>query len=147
MSPEIKIREANDGDMTSLASLSGELGYETTSTEIKARLARIFEDPAHMVFVAVSPDDNVLGWIHVYTNLRLMNDPSAELGGLIVTECFRNQGIGKLLLSNSEDWAKEHGCKLFIVRTRSIRVDAHHFYEQAEYKFWKEHKVFRKNLK
>jgi GNAT superfamily N-acetyltransferase len=146
MSDAIKLRDANLDDKHALVALTAELGYETTSAEIQQRLSQILDKPDHKVFVAVSDKDSVLGWIHVYYHPVLMKDVLAELGGLVVTENARNQGIGKLLLIKAQDWAKQVGCQLMVVRTRSTRLGAHRFYEEAGYQFWKDQKVYTKDL-
>ena len=146
MSDALKLREANLNDKHALVSLTAELGYKTTSAEVQERLSQIFDKPDHKVFVAVSEKDIVLGWIHVYTHPVLMKDVLAELGGLVVTKKARNQGIGNLLLTKAQDWAKKVGCQLMVVRTRSTRLGAHRFYEEAGYQFWKDQKVYTKDL-
>jgi len=146
MSDAIRLRESNLDDKHALVSLTAELGYKTTPDEIQERISQILQRPDHKVFVAVSEKDIVLGWIHVYTHPVLMKDVLAELGGLVVTENARNQGVGKLLLTKAQDWAKQVGCQLMVVRTRSTRTGAHRFYEEAGYQFWKDQKVYTKDL-
>jgi GNAT superfamily N-acetyltransferase len=146
MNLEIIIREAGEQDFPFLATLSGELGYETTPEEAKERLALLVQDPTHVVYVAADHKGQILGWIHVYSTLRLVGDPSAELGGFVVSEAFRNQGIGKKLMTQAERWAQDNNARRFIIRTRSTRLDAHQFYEKSGYEFWKDHKVYRKYL-
>lgn len=146
MSIKVEIREANVKDMESIATLTGELGYEVTSEEVVARLFSILNEPKHMVYIAASANGETLGWIHVYVNFTLMKDASGELGGLVVETNVRNQGIGKLLLNKAEDWALDRGCRSFIVRTKSTRSDAHRFYEHSGYQLWKDQKVFVKRL-
>ena len=63
--PEVKIRHARVGDAPQLAELSGQLGYPTTTAEIKKRLRRLKPASQNALFVAESPDAGVVGWAHV----------------------------------------------------------------------------------
>jgi len=143
---DIKIRTAQLEDVLSLAALSEQLGYETSAEEIEKRLSRLIENQEHVVFVAVSHDENVCGWIHALVSHRLVVDPFAELGGLVVAEDFRRQGIGKLLLNKAEEWAIGKGLNLMRIRARSWRKGAHRFYTKRGYQLLKEQKVFEKPL-
>jgi GNAT superfamily N-acetyltransferase len=146
MSTDIKIRQANSEDANSLAILSEQLGYPTSPDEILTRLPKLHEMEEHAIFVAVSRDEIVLGWIHVFISHRLVTEPYAELGGLVVADGHRSQGIGEELLHKAEQWANERGLAILRIRARSTRARAHRFYARIGYRLWKEQKVFEKFL-
>ena len=146
MNDDIRIRKAVLEDASSLAILSNQLGYPTSAAEIIKRLPKIQRMEDEALFVAVSQEKNILGWIHVLMSYRLVVDPFAELGGLVVADGYRGQGIGKSLLMKAEDWAKERGLDTFRIRARSTREGAHHFYLKMGYQLWKDQKVFEKQL-
>jgi GNAT superfamily N-acetyltransferase len=146
MKDDIRIRKAKLEDASSLAILSNQLGYPTSASEIIKRLLEIQRMKDEELFVAASLDKNILGWVHVLISYRLVVDPFAELGGLVVTDGYRGQGIGKLLLTKAEEWARERGLDIFRIRARSTREGAHHFYSKMGYQLWKDQKVFEKQL-
>ena len=146
MNDDIRIQKAKLEDASSLAILSNQLGYPTSEDEIRKRLPTIQSMQDQALFVAVSPEKNILGWIHVLMSYRLVVDPFAELGGLVVADAYRGRGIGKLLLTRAEEWARERGINFFRIRARSTREGAHHFYIKMGYQLWKDQKVFEKQL-
>jgi len=146
MRSNITVRLAKHEDVNSLVVLSEQLGYQTTVNEITERLPKLQEMEEHAVFVAVSQDDRVLGWIHVFISHRLVTDTYAELGGLVVADGQRSQGIGEQLVAEAEQWAEEKGMDVLRIRARASRERAHQFYARIGYQLWKDQKVFEKYL-
>jgi GNAT superfamily N-acetyltransferase len=146
MQNDIKIRLANQKDVDSLVVLSEQLGYQATAEEITERLPKLQGMDEHAVFVAVSQDDRVLGWIHVFISHRLVTETYAELGGLVVADGHRSLGIGEQLVDKAEQWAEEKGLDVLRIRARSSRERAHQFYVRVGYQLWKDQKVFEKFL-
>lgn len=142
----MNVRKAKPGDALSISALSSQFGYSASADEIRDRLLRILASDEHTVFVASSSDDIVLGWIHTFISKRLVTDPFAELGGLVVTDKHRRQGIGEQLLFHAEEWAREKDLRLMRIRTQTFREEAHRFYEKMGYSLWKEQKAFEKYL-
>ena len=98
------------------------------------------------VFVAVLPQDEVVGWMGAYLFRSVELDPLAEISGLVVDETLRSRGIGKALLNAAEDWARGLGCAAISVNSNTIRDRAHHFYVSNQYELVKTQKIFRKSL-
>jgi ribosomal protein S18 acetylase RimI-like enzyme len=61
--------------------------------------------------------------------------PFLVLENMIVDETYRNQGVGKALVSELEKIATKRNCTQVILVTESNRIDACKFYESAGYKF------------
>ena len=146
METKLSIRTASPLDVAAIANLSAELGYDTTSEEVSDRIRFLIQSPDHEIFVAVGDSNDVVGWVHVYTNYRLMVDPFAEIGGLIVKEDQRGNGIGNQLLRAAEEWAKKRGLDEVRVRSNVTRERAHKFYISNDYETVKSQKVFQKTL-
>lgn len=142
----LKIRRAKSSDAPSLAELSGQLGYPATPVQLKQRLRAIQPTSQHAVFVAESPIDGVVGWLHVSKQHLLESENRAEVNGLVVAEGQRSLGAGARLLAAAEDWARKHGCKSMSVRSNVIRERAHAFYGRNGYEHYKTQKSFRKPL-
>jgi GNAT superfamily N-acetyltransferase len=143
---KLKIRRAKNADAARIAVLSGQLGYPAPATQMRKRLLGIKPASQHAVFVADSPEDGVIGWVHVSRQPLLEVEIRAEVNGLVVAEGQRSLGAGALLLAAAEDWARKHGCKGMSVRSNVIRERAHQFYERHGYEHYKTQKSFRKPL-
>ncbi|MCS7283423.1 MAG: GNAT family N-acetyltransferase [Anaerolineae bacterium] len=142
----LRIRPAQPEDAPALAALAGQLGYPTTPEEMATRLQALAEDDRHAVFVAVEADDGIVGWIHVYLCPLVIADLGAEIGGLVVDEAHRSQGIGAWLVRVAEDWARARGCAGLTVRANVVRQRAHAFYRRLGFQEVKVQRVFYKSL-
>lgn len=98
------------------------------------------------MLVACLEDGSVVGWIHVYIAMRVESNPFGELGGFVVEENHRRRGIGSALLGAAETWLTGRGIETLRVRSRSTRVDAHAFFEQAGFSMTKDQRVFDKPI-
>ncbi len=143
---KLRIRRAKRADAPRIAVLSGQLGYPATAAQMGKRLLGIKPASQHAVFVADSPEDGVIGWVHVSRQPLLEVEIRAEVNGLVVAEGQRSLGAGAQLLAAAEEWARKHGCKGMSVRSNVIRERAHQFYERHGYEHYKTQKSFRKPL-
>jgi GNAT superfamily N-acetyltransferase len=142
----IKIRRAKSTDAAQIAELAGQLGYPATAAEIAKRLRRIKPPSQHAALVAESPDQKIIGWLHVSVSPLLEVPLRAEVNGLIVAGDERSRGTGALLLHAAELWARSRGCKDMSVRSNVIRERAHQFYLRQGYEHYKTQKAFRKSI-
>src|SRR2546422_9087977 len=108
-SPRFRIHLARCADSERMARLATQLGYPSTIAEVRRRLGRILKQPGHAVFVAEKSDVGVVGWAHVFVHALVESDTFAEVGGLIVDERERGQGIGKGLIARVETCAQALG--------------------------------------
>lgn len=142
---DIFIRPAHTGDSKSIAALSDQLGYASDDLQIAIRLERILSNDEHVVFVATQ-DGEVVGWIHGFIALRIESDSFVEIGGLVVDQSVRKNGIGKILVEHIADWSASKECHILRVRCNSIRTDTHRFYENIGFNLNKEQKIFNRYL-
>jgi GNAT superfamily N-acetyltransferase len=140
------IRPAREPDGPGLARLATQLGYPTSGDEIRRRLQRVLASPNDIVLVASTADGSLAGWAHGFVCQLLESDPRVEIGGLVVDERFRRQGIGRKLIRRIERWAGERGVAQVSVRCRTTRLVAHKFYGSLGYHAAKTQAVFRKRL-
>jgi GNAT superfamily N-acetyltransferase len=142
-SAPVEIRRIIASDAEDAARLSGELGYPATADVMEHRIVRLADSPERAIYVACL-DSAVVGWIDLGIAQHLQSEPYVEIGGLVVTERVRSKGIGSLLVSFAEQWAKEHGLTRVLVRSRITRERAHGFYERAGFMRSKTSAVFEK---
>lgn len=143
---EVFIRNAAAKDSEAISELSEQLGYKSSNKIIRNRLNLILKNDSHFVFVAVS-DEKIIAWIHGFYSLRIESEAFVEIGGLVVNENYRKNGIGKILVESAIKWSEARNCKKIRVRSNIIRTDSHKFYKKMTFKLNKEQKVFDKQLK
>jgi GNAT superfamily N-acetyltransferase len=143
---KIKLRSADLSDAAPLAELSCQLGYATDEADSEHRLSLIVQQDGNAVFVAESSRGGVIGWVHVFSTLRVESAPFAELGGLVVAEGSRGMGVGRLLVEAAEQWSRESGLCELRVRSNVTREDAHRFYANLGFGHSKSQAVLIKKL-
>lgn len=142
---KFSIRNAEIKDSESIAELSNQLGYESDNNTIQKRLTGILDNNDNCVFVALE-NEKIIGWIHGFYSRRVESDPFIEIGGLVVDENYRKNGIGKILVEKIIKWSDSKKCKKLRVRCNIIRKEAHIFYQKIGFKINKEQKVFDRHL-
>jgi GNAT superfamily N-acetyltransferase len=142
---DLLTREITPEDAEAAAKLSEELGYPTTSAEMKQRIETLGRLTDHVVYVACVAG-TVVGWIDVGISRHLPSEPRAEIGGLVVSTEVRGRGIGRHLITCAENWARQRGLSRMVVRSQIAREGAHNFYLQEGYARTKTSAVFTKTL-
>lgn len=129
----LTIRDAKLSDAPALAALMCELGYETTSAEMRRRLKSILADARLRTFVA-EIDDQVCGMIGTLTHAsHEHNDCSGKIIALVVSNKQQRSGIGRTLIAAAEkDFANRRVTQVSLT-TRFTREQAHQFYEALGY--------------
>ena len=123
------IRAARPGDAEALSGLLGELGHPASRAEVIDRLGRL--DARDPVFVAES-DGTVVGLIAVHVGPQLHRArPVARITAIVVTEGMRGRDWGLRLIQHALDLARERGCGMVELTSRTERESAHGFYEAA----------------
>ena len=138
------IRRAVASDAAELARLTTQLGYPASEAAVRARLMRMSDSPEDCILVAEDSSGKLAGWIHGFLSQLLESDYRVEIGGLLVDETRRRNGIGRLLVKAVDDWAVERGAAELSVRCREERAESHKFYESLLFRHTKTQRVFRK---
>ncbi len=127
------IRPAELKDAEDIVQLMLELGYPCTVDQMKSRLEHLMADQTHETFVAMI-DRNVVGMVGAYVSHIYEKDaPIGRIIALCVMREFRHRGLGKLLITNAEQWVKSQGASSVIVNSGLKRKDAHEFYKDIGY--------------
>ena len=142
----MNIRAAELRDAEQISRLSVQLGYETTTDEIKNRMVKI-QNSDNAVFIMESDAQKIVGWIHVHGRHLLEIESYAEIGGLVVDIEFRRQRIGVALMNKAEEWARNSGYSYIRPRSGGTRKEAHMFYEQIGNAKIKWQEVFEKDIR
>ena len=142
----IIIRQATTSDARDIANINKfEMGYDypVKSTEIK--LVLLLNSTQDKIFVAES-NHQVVGYIHANDYDTLYFDHYKNIMGIAVLNEFQHKGIGQMLMSAVEKWAKETdavGIRLVSGKSRTI---AHEFYRKCGFTDGKEQFNFKKHF-
>lgn len=132
--------------MDRLSVLSTQLGYPSTVEQTALRLADLASRPDEHAVIVAELDGCIVGWVHAHIYKLLVDDPEVEIGGLVVDESARGQGIGEKLMQAAEAWAREKNCGSVYLRSNTIRTRAHEFYKRIGYDIVKSQYAFRKKI-
>lgn len=127
------IREATEADAPAIARLMSELGYPTSESDMRERLAIIQADANYHTFVA-----DVAATVVGVSGVGLApyyerNGTYARLLALAVSEAHRRNGLGRALVKAAEAWARARGARAMLVNTGHHRESAHRFYGAIGY--------------
>jgi len=144
--PTLNIRPAVLSDAAQMAVLSEQLGYLTDEQSVRQRLAIMSQNTNDRIWVAVTADGTLLGWVHGFYAIRLESGEFVEIGGLVVSQDARQQGAGRCLVSEVAAWARSLTCSRLRVRCNAQRAGAHQFYQRLGFAENKVQKVFDQRL-
>jgi len=145
--PVVSIRLAQLEDSDRITQLCHQLGYAESVESVQQRLTQLQQArSSNVVYVAETGAAGVIGWLHLHISQGLTADRMAVIGGLVVDINFRQQGVGKLLLHQSRQWAALHGCTEILVRSNVSRHAAHQFYLRNGFQEIKRSVVFCNSL-
>jgi len=127
---DLTIRDARGDDGAAIASLLGQLGYETEAAAVAPRLERLVI-VGDRVVVAVL-DNEVVGLAQLHASPTIEHErPAAKISALVVDESHRGQGIGRALVEAMEAEARTRRCVLLFLTTAARREDAQAFYRRV----------------
>lgn len=124
---DIVIRKASVDDAAAVAGLCREgLGYDCTDELVQRKLQGL-DAKRETVFAAVI-DEKVIGFIHIEKYDTLYFDTLVNILGIAVDADYRRCGVGRMLISATENWAKEIGAAAIRLNSGESRTQAHSFY-------------------
>ena len=138
------VRPAQLCDCEAMADLAGQLGYECTGEGVRKRLRDMQDSNQYAVFVAELPERQIAGWIGASLFRSIEAGSCVEINGLVVDKSIRSRGIGKILLSAVEEWARSIGFDVISVHSNVTRDRAHRFYLKNGYAHVKTQKEFHR---
>lgn len=140
------IRYAKVGDAEQMAHLMHDLGYPSTTNQMKDRLQTIGKKEDYQTFVW-EEDEELLGMVGVIFNVAYhTDDPHGRVIAFVVREDRQGNGIGRKLMEEAESWGKEKGAKIMMLNSgnREERAKTHAIYQY--YGFIGKATGFYKNL-
>jgi predicted N-acetyltransferase YhbS len=142
---QFKLRFVKKEDAPGVKKLAEELGYPSSEEKISEILNTVVQHDDHRMVVAEKADE-LVGYIHMVSSLRVGSEPFVEIAALSVLEDHRKLGIGKALIAESQKMASEKGVDYIRIRSNIIRREAHKFFEQRGFRNLKTQEVFVKKV-
>lgn len=142
------IREMIAEDIPQLAQIYKQFWDEESSIETMYQKFKKFHDSGSYILLSAVENNLLIGSVMGVICGELYGDckPFMVLENMIVNKKYRNNGVGKALISELEKIASEKDCTQIILVTESNRIDACKFYESVGYNS-NTHKGYKKKLK
>ena len=131
-------------DAPEVRDLIEQLGYERSLDEVRNWIESMGDYEAVQTALVACFGSKLIGWIEASVVRHLQSAPFSLIGGLVVKDGFRGQGVGLQLCQQVETWSWNHGVSVVRVTSRSTRPDAHRFYARNGYLPTKISHVFEK---
>lgn len=130
----MRVRAARRDDYEDVTRLLEELGRPlvTTDAETDCRAvyeAQVFDPDSHHIVVEGTAGLVAFASLHFRRRLNHATE-EAWVPDLIVTEQARRQGLGRALLEEIEQKARERGCHRIQLESAYKRAEAHHMYRR-----------------
>jgi GNAT superfamily N-acetyltransferase len=77
--------------------------------------------------------ERLLGFAHLRITRGLAAEEAAEVVAIIVRPDYRRRGVGHMLVTAAETWARQSGRARLLLRTDVVRTAAHAFYVALGY--------------
>ncbi len=139
------IRKADVSDNVAIQKICRDsLGYECSPDLVKSKIERL--DWSREAVLAAEIDGVVAGFVHVEKYNVLYFEEMANILGLAVAQEYRKRGLGRLLMEEAEEWAKENGIHAVRLNSGMSRKGAHEFYRAVGYDEEKEQLRFMKRI-
>jgi GNAT superfamily N-acetyltransferase len=138
---DIRIREANATDAPEIADLLRSLNLfahlnneplSATQERILKHLNLCGADDSHLVLLAQTPDDKVMGYCAVHwLPYLILTGPEGYVSELFIRDEFRGQGVGGRLLEVVKSEAQKRGCsRLMLLNMRARESYQRQFYSK-----------------
>ena len=134
-----KINDAESINKINFAAFGYDYGVEETAKSLSAILGK-----AHLRIFVAEYDERVVGYIHGSDYSYTFSPPMKNLLTMAVLEEYRRLGIGLLLMTELEAWAREDGCAGIRLVSGYNRPEAHEFYHHCGFFDRKDQKNFVK---
>lgn len=129
----VSIRCAMLADSSAVAELNRvAMGYDYPAAASAEKLKALINDDKNKILVA-ELNGRVVGYLHLADYDLLYADHMKNIMGIAVSPDCRRMGIGRLLLSAGEQWARETGASAVRLTSGETRKEAHDFYRSCGY--------------
>lgn len=133
----LEIEPLSADNLILFAKLALELWPESSFEDELADWSQLINNTSNHCALAKSGVDYI-GFIHISQRNDYVEgsiyDSAAYLEGIYVKSEFRNLGVGKILLTHGEEWAKAKGLKQLASDTEIENLNAQRFHSKLGFK-------------
>lgn len=136
---QVRVREAEACDLPDLLQLYCQLNNNSAKQlsleQAENIFLRIGNYPDYCIYIA-EHEGQVVGTfaLMVMESLGHMGISSAILEDVVVSEQYRDLGVGQQMMSSATATAQQKGCNKLFFSSGMTRSDAHRFYENLGFK-------------
>lgn len=137
------IRQGRLQDSASIRNLLDQLGYPQDSDSVIKAIENYYEDGYYLLVAEI--DDMIVGFSSLHWfDMFHMRGKMGRITAICIQDDLRSKGIGRNLMTASEDFLKSKGCVKVEVTTNVKRTLTQEFYAKNGYEI--NSKRFIKNL-
>ncbi len=127
------LRRATESDAAGVAILLVELGYECSAADAAERI-RAMNGEGRQALIVADLHGELCGLVALDVMYYLpLGRNTCRITALVVGDGFRQFGVGRALLREAEQIARQHGAARIEVTTAGHRHEAHDFYRACGY--------------
>ena len=122
---------------------------ECSRPDSEQEIRALLQSPREDAFLAIGPDDRVIGFAEVSTRDYVdgcKTRPVGYLEGIFVLPEYRNRGVAKLLVQAAETWAAGQGCSEMGSDTRIDDTESMAFHNAIGFRETDRQVVFLKTI-
>jgi N-acetylglutamate synthase-like GNAT family acetyltransferase len=127
------MRRATEADAAAVARLLSELGYACATADAAERIRTLSRERSQALIVA-DLHGELCGLVALDVMYYLpLGCNTCRITALVVGDGYRQFGVGRALLREAEQLARQHGAARIEVTTAGHRHEAHDFYRACGY--------------
>jgi len=132
----ITIRSITENDLLALSQLYQELMGQQTNQSKLEQVYRTIQHNEQYIILGAFDEEQLVGSLMGIICHDLVGDckPFMVIENVIVSPLVRRQGVGKKLMQEIENMARQRDCYYIIFVSGEQRKEAHQFYERLGFK-------------
>ncbi|MCM3293024.1 GNAT family N-acetyltransferase [Paenibacillus sp. MER 180] len=132
----ITIRSITENDLLALSQLYRELMGQQTNQAKLEQVYRTIQHNEQYIILGAFDEEQLVGSLMGIICHDLVGDckPFMVIENVIVSPVVRRQGVGKKLMQEIENMARQRDCYYIIFVSGEQRKEAHQFYERLGFK-------------
>ncbi|MCL2480939.1 MAG: GNAT family N-acetyltransferase [Spirochaetaceae bacterium] len=139
---DIQFRNIKKQDIEKMVQMSAEVGYEVRYENFSERINELIKNSNIAIIVATNEENKIVGWIQLEISSFIFSDKTCNILGVFIDKNYRGNQIGRKLIVQAQEWAKEKGCLFFRICSDITRIDSHAFYKHMGFKHIKTEQIF-----
>lgn len=133
---EILIRPITVEDLGQATGLLKLLNPDTPPDIVFERLGTILREHPHYHLVGAFDGETLAGVSGAWLATKIWCGLYLEVDNLVVAEAYRSAGIGSLLVSHLEDYARAKDCKVMVLDSYTANTASHRLYHRLGFEIW-----------